>query len=475
MKRRKQDADGDLRLVDDEEESGDESIAEEELIEEEEDDDDDLAAAADDPEARRKVLERIAEDEARGDTTQERQAWDPRQGKTEEELECDPRAYAMLHRLDVEWPCLSLDIIADERGGGRTVFPHELTLACGTQAGEASANRLNVVRVSNLGRVEIDDPDEDDDRYLDDDADESSTDPTVGACCVPHPGSVNRVACFERLAATWSEDGHVRVWDLAEPLRRLADGARRDTTQNPVATLGSDDEGYAVAWARDGRLATGDNAGAVKTWHLDRPTPATTWRQRRAVEDVAWSPAEDTVLIAVGGDQALRVYDTRAPRGAMISAQNAHAADINSLAWNRAVSYLVATAGDDGILKVWDLRAFGGASTATTPDPVGCFAWHEGNPISSVQWDPHDESALVLAAADNTVTLWDLSVEDDHPAPREGTDDFLSSVPPQLLFIHQGLTDPKEVKYHPQIPRLLLTTAADGLSFFIPALEGKPR
>ena len=42
------------------------------------------------------------------------------------------------------------------------------------------------------------------------------------------------------------------------------------------------------------------------------------------------------------------------------------------------------------------------------------------------------------------------------------------NLPPQLLFVHQGMDDPKEAKYHPQIPGLVMTTAADGFSVFMP-------
>ena len=36
----------------------------------------------------------------------------------------------------------------------------------------------------------------------------------------------------------------------------------------------------------------------------------------------------------------------------------------------------------------------------------------------------------------------------------------------ELMFVHQGLRDPKEIHWHHQIPGMCLTTAADGFNAF---------
>ena len=77
---------------------------------------------------------------------------------------------------------------------------------------------------------------------------------------------------------------------------------------------------------------------------------------------------------------------------------------------------------------------------------------------------------LAVASADNHVTIWDLSVEPDEEAAVPSDDPAVQELPQQLLFIHQGQNDVKEVHFHPQIPGLLMSTAADGYNIFKPAI-----
>jgi ribosome assembly protein RRB1 len=65
------------------------------------------------------------------------------------------------------------------------------------------------------------------------------------------------------------------------------------------------------------------------------------------------------------------------------------------------------------------------------------------------------------------VTVWDLSVEaDEEPNALD-----LAEFPAQLLFIHQGQSNVKEVHFHPQIPGVIMTTAEDGFNIFKPAIS----
>lgn len=47
-----------------------------------------------------------------------------------------------------------------------------------------------------------------------------------------------------------------------------------------------------------------------------------------------------------------------------------------------------------------------------------------------------------MASCDNRVSIWDLSVEPDDDMKEENV-----NVPDQLMFVHQGQQDIKEIRY----------------------------
>ena len=139
----------------------------------------------------------------------------------------------------------------------------------------------------------------------------------------------------------------------------------------------------------------------------------------------------------------------------------AHDCDINVVSWNRRAPHLLVSGADDGSFKIWDLKNF------RADAPVAHFKWHRDQ-ITSVQWHPHEESTLAVASADDSISVWDMSLEPDDEVPAHGAE-LEDDVPPQLLFVHQGQVEVKEVHFHPQISSMLFSTAADGFNAFQPA------
>eukprot|EP01104_Vermistella_antarctica_P002076 TRINITY_DN1222_c4_g1_i1.p1 TRINITY_DN1222_c4_g1~~TRINITY_DN1222_c4_g1_i1.p1 ORF type:complete len:497 (-),score=107.98 TRINITY_DN1222_c4_g1_i1:119-1579(-) len=386
----------------------------------------------------------------------------------DEELIADLSVYNMLHQFHAEWPCLSFDLVRDHLGFQRKKYPHTMYIMAGTQATTPQQNKLVLMKLSDLGRTGHDAGDD-----SDDDSD-TEDDPVLESKEVSHPdGGVNRVRCMPQqptTAATWSDSGKVHIWNMAQHMKALegAGGAKLPT--KPMYSFdGHDDEGYALDWssAAEGKLLSGSCDHTIRLhqhnegkWTTD-PTPFE--GHTDSVEDVQWSPAEPTVFASCSVDKTIRIWDTRAARDKSALTVTAHEQDVNVISWNKIVTFLLLSGSDDGTFKVWDLRKM-----ADQP-VVGHFTHHKGNAVTSVAWHPSDESALAVSVAGpthNMVTLWDLSMERDDETPNTSSATTEEDLPPQLLFVHQGQRDIKEIHWHPQVPGALVSTAADGFNIF---------
>ena len=383
-----------------------------------------------------------------------------------EELTFDKSAYVMYHSAETGAPCLSFDIILDESAQTQTEFPMNCDIICGTQS-HGKPNQLLLIKMMNLTKIEVDS--DSDDSYIDDDDKE----PVLYTLSFRHTGDVNRIRYTKlgnkRIAASWSSVGNVEIWDLTKHFETLNTNRTKTQHQSVLDTVkplysfsGHQAEGYAIDWSQTvpGRLATGScnknihiwqpNEGG--TWHVDqRPLNAHT----DSVEDIQWSPNERNVFASCSVDKTIRIWDANlvGTKANMLSV-NAHDSDVNVISWNNNDPFIV-SGGDDGVIKVWDLRQF------KTNTPIATFKHHSA-PITSVEWHPSDSSVFVASGADNQISIWDLAVEKDD----DNIDSSLSEVPPQLLFIHMGQTDIKEIHWHKKLPGVVVSTAASGFNIF---------
>lgn len=211
------------------------------------------------------------------------------------------------------------------------------------------------------------------------------------------------------------------------------------------------------------RLLTGDNAGLIYHTRVT-PNGCTTdnlpFREHKSsVEDLQWSPTENNVFASCSSDQTVKIWDTRNKKRSAVSV-HASNSDINVITWNTKASYLLASGHDDGVFSVWDLRQF----KSNAPTPVATFKWHNA-PITSIEWHPTEESVLAVSGADDQLTMWDLSVEPDTEEEGRVTNEGVQ-VPPQLLFVHQGQNEIKELHWHKQIPGCVLSTSNSGFNVF---------
>eukprot|EP00300_Choanocystis_sp_HF-7_P030420 c39258_g1_i1.p1 GENE.c39258_g1_i1~~c39258_g1_i1.p1 ORF type:complete len:491 (-),score=107.78 c39258_g1_i1:114-1586(-) len=384
----------------------------------------------------------------------------------DEELQYDSSAYLMYHALNSPWPCMSFDIYRDSLGLGRTKFPHTAYLLAGTQASADQENHIMMLKLSDMHKTKHDDNSEADSESEDDDLDD---DPILESRTVKHNGGVNRIRSLPQhphIVASWSDTGRVYVNDLSDHILSLDRAPEKKLNPNkpPIFEFGGHAmEGFAMDWSSvvDGRLVTGDCSKFIYLWE---PQEGGAWNVSKlpftghtaSVEDLSWSPVEQNVFASCSVDKTIRVWDTRSRDKPALTVQ-AHDMDVNVISWNATVNYLMVSGCDDGSFRIWDLRTFSNGVV----QPAAHFQWHKG-PITSVEFHPSDGSVVAVAGADDQITIWDLSLERE-----DGVDD-LEGVPPQLLFVHQGQTEIKEVHWHKQIPGVLVSTAGSGFNVFKP-------
>jgi len=395
-----------------------------------------------------------------------------------EELEYDPSAYEMFHSMSTEWPCLSFDVVPDKLGIARTKYPHTTYLVAGTQAEKREQNKIVVLKMTNMTKTRNEDDSSDEDE--DDDENESTlhdVDPELNSLSITHDGAINRIRCMPQaphVVATWSEEGFVSLWSIDQQLKWLDSKTAMQMPKSAGSLFklpGHKTEGFAMDWSssKSGRLVTGDCSSKIFLTDMRedgtfQQDPTAFNGHKDSVEDLQWSPTEETVFASCSVDKTIKIWDVREKKHQPAISWEAGSTDVNVMSWGRKTVYLLVAGSDDGALRVWDLRSLKGK--ANDCSCVAHFKWHK-SPITSVQWDPNDESVFAAASEDDSITIWDLSTERDE---EELEEEDLVDIPPQLLFIHQNQTDVKEIRYHQQIPSVLMSTAIEGFDIFKPNL-----
>jgi ribosome assembly protein RRB1 len=314
----------------------------------------------------------------------------------------------------------------------------------------------------------------DDDEVLDKSFED--VDPVLYYEKIPLSSSVNRVKSLQHnaIVGIMNESAQLQIHDLRPSFKKLK--AKKE--DDPLETKGKpkilkqfmlSSEGYGLDFSPlvIGRIACGTQDGTLYIINpADENLSDLTMLNEKitkhtgSIEDIQFSPTEPDVLASCSVDGTIRIFDLRTPFANISELKiEAHNTDVNVISWNKISPNLMASGADNGEFKVWDLRYVGKPAITN-------IQWHT-DPITSIEWQPHDEWTLAVASSDNRLSIWDFSVEKDD---QEMVDDNLQNIPDQLLFLHQGQDDLKESKWHPVYKNILISTAADGYNVFEPGI-----
>jgi len=430
--------------------------------------------------------------------------WDDKKNnklKEGETLDFDNDAYEMLHRSKVEWPCLSVDFLLkensllsslkefylpnDKRKMTEDKYPYNTYIIAGSQTNEKNGY-FYFMKWYNMRKTKYDDDPEkgEDDE---DDEEEDKINPFMKYEKIKVNGNINRVKSMKNssICALWNDSPSVDIIDCEELFNNIEYKeeirVEEDSNKHKNKKLKKDikykkifkkslpqkNEGFAIDWnninpfvlalggydkkvsifkPKDENISDIILFGDYLTGHSD------------SVEDIQWSPNEENVLASCGIDKSIRFWDIRQnTKNSPKILKNAHNSDVNVISWNTIRNHLFASGGDDNTFKVWDLRYL-------NEDPISEIKWHTG-PINSIMWDPFDESQLAVCSEDNRLSVWDFSVEPDE---KKLFDNFKNEIPQQLVFLHQGQINLKDVKFHPIFKNMLISSAENGLNLFRP-------
>jgi ribosome assembly protein RRB1 len=431
----------------------------------------------------------------------------------DEKLDYDNEAYEMLHRAMPEWPCMSLDFLLPENFSGtatnfysadksrfnlsKDAFPYTAYMVAGSQT-TGPNGFVYAMKWFNMHKTKYDD---DPDKAADSD-EEEGTEPYMKFEKAQVNGNINKLQAMRNshICAIWSDSPSIEIVDLRSVIEDLEISAQMtkeepsENNQNNIRnknkkrklnakniTLKSfkrTNEGYALQWhhALPGVIAAGGQDKKIEIylpsdencsdWILNSSNSNNTTGilkgHKASVEGLAWSPSQNFVLASCSVDKSIRFWDLRIDKqNPPIVIDAAHESDVNCISWNTHCDFMVASGSDDNSFKVWDIRYVNNG-------PISHIKWHKA-PITSIAWDPFDESQIAVSSEDNRLSIWDFSVE---PDDNQLFDAHNQEIPQQLVFLHQGQENIKELKFHPLFKNLIVSTAENGINVFKPGFGG---
>jgi len=359
-------------------------------------------------------------------------------------------------------------------------YPLSLYIVAGSQAAQKNKNHIYVVKFSDLHKTKHDD----DSSVSSEEDSDNDEEPKLNVFSIRQNYATNRIRSMNGtgIVAVYNENAEVAIYDVTEHLSVLESHidieAELDMITEPLKPPedknGSNfmlrnfklsSEGFALEWSslKKGLFASG---GIDKKTFIYNPIDenCSDWIKEnhpfivhtKSVEDIQFSPNNEFQLATCSADGTIAIVDLRTqPRSKAEILFKAADCDVNVISWDSLKPEQIASGSDDGAIRIWDQRY------VKSGEPVAEIQWHTEQ-ITSIQFQPFEESVLAVASADNRLSIWDFSVE---PEEKKKDQDDL---PDQMIFLHQGQEDIKELRHHPYMSDIIISTAASGFNILKP-------
>lgn len=414
-----------------------------------------------------------------------------------EELDFSNDAYTCLHRFLAPWPIPSFSFIYTDSDSG--TFPYKMFVVSGNQIADEHGNiplvkgskikQKHLIHVWNLFNMYNTQYDSDDDENNQVPLKEKDIPPAFEIEEIYHKrpfsdqnrvrimptGNLNSTINNQVIVALYCDSGHVQIIDISRALQLVSNRTiipkLNEETSQILYTSPFVSEGWALDWSKVklGRLASGGQDKIIRVYDFDPITKKTIEvcslsGHKASVEDIQWSPSEPQVLASASCDGTIRVWDIGSKSQQLV--WKASTSDVNVISWNPNDQTQIASGDDTGIIRVWNIQEIYKTALQRknqyidNPRPSEHFDFHK-YAITSVEWHPTDPSTLLVTSEDDTCTIWDFGLE----AEEEVQED----IPPQLLFVHMGLSNIKEAHWHPKVENTVVVCGENALHVFRPS------
>lgn len=347
--------------------------------------------------------------------------------KEDEELEFANEAYQMLHRSFVEWPCLSIDVLVNDRISypntadskawfpsqmngvlnpeesvfdkrldinvhKKDKFPMEVYFCGGSQSENTQENKIYVMKWSDMHKTinddeQISEHSGEDEEDLIEKMNAKIKQPNLRFESIPHKGAVNRIRSLHgsSIVATWSEENEVGIYNISSAINVLDKPPKEDegVPYNPkkkknkknqpkkmhggckIAGFKHKSEGFALDWSPNtfGRLASGS------------------------------CDAQLFVYTAADENCSSFVKETQ------VGLQS-HKASIEDIQWSPSQEHVLATCSVDQTIKLWDLRATQQKCQVT-------WKAHDCD-VNVISWNSHTKFLLASGDDKGEFKIWDM-------------------------------------------------------------------